>query len=976
MNLSPDPRQLKTKVTLSIMNAPESGFFSGEYTASTATKAQDNLNVINYDFEPTYTYANGNTERKYSQRLKVVSSLQNARIPEVNTVISASSCTFAFGGIAPGETDPILNRIKGPTEGYAPNFIDSPIQGTVNSSSSKASAELPKIPFTDIGNVLTTYNIWQVDTSGVNISNDAYKYIGPAIKNANTGTLRTIKDPVYGAQVEVTSIQKLTTIRRIFPTSYDAIYQNGAEIYNPDGTIQPILARGSNGGNSFHLNLSFSNMQENSSVCSINVRPTGVLNENFINAFSILFEIDKKPVIQIYDPQTKQDIIQTDIIAPVLDKNNMTSYDVFVHFVGPNMMIGFSPDITKWNTVINFSGREVFFPPETVIYMIVKNCNLKFRYSALIFNNYNEYQVDTKKNYITAEFRYSQKKIVNLANFLNNAVKPSFEKASYRINASPRNTGFNESTNPKDKNISYFADLRLPEKINGQPYPQFEPIKFFTKPQGDSADPDKQTVLFKLVYNTTIEGPAFMQIEVPHAGVLASNPDANGVSNFSSGDGSSSDYKFVNPVTNLLLFDVGDITSWVENWSVDCNSSSSTNLSMIEKSASITLKNIDSSEGQKFINAIENNLIVVTIDAGYTQGNLETYFQGFITNTTYSRKGNDSTFTLTCSDIGTFVLNNLYFDKNMMIAGMRHDLAIDSIMACTGFWSYYLRNNADLLNNSSISGIDLRLNSNSVNNQDLIKLNPLDKIYDKLKKLLQLLNNPYSLPTFRWAEKSGFKLECRNNYVDSDLKFTGLNSAGTAYVFNSNSSDAANFMENFKSDVHGLLQGQYTIRTNVQGLASGVRVFGSSMTGFLADERYSPASVSINNLTLQTQVDLLKYLSNAPLDAAQAPYIGFKKYLMWSFQRNEIPDQQVLKRITDSVELVSRTPISEISFNCYVSKPLNFHGKFSINVFQGKTVNATDQYIYKTISYNYDKDNNLITADVIGTNMPISLGGV
>ena len=269
MNLSPDPRQLKTKVTLSIMNAPESGFFSGEYTASTASKSQDNLNVLNYDFEPSYTYANGVTEPKYSQRLKVISSLQNARMPEVNTAISASSCTFAFGSIAPGEVDPVLNRLKGPTTGYSPNFLDSPTQGTINSSSVRASAEMPKIPFTDVGNVLTTYNIWQITKTDTLVSNDAYKYIGPANKDSNTGTLRTVKDPSYGAQVEITSIQKLTLVERIFTTDLDAIYQDGAEIYNPDGTKQPILARGRNGGNSFQLNLSFSNMQENSSAFSI-----------------------------------------------------------------------------------------------------------------------------------------------------------------------------------------------------------------------------------------------------------------------------------------------------------------------------------------------------------------------------------------------------------------------------------------------------------------------------------------------------------------------------------------------------------------------------------------------------------------------------------------------------------------------------------------------------------------------------------
>ena len=942
------------------MNAPESGFFSGEYTASTATKSQDNLNVLNYDFEPTYTNSAGNTEKKYSTRLKVISSLQNARIPEVNTAISASSCTFAFGSISPGEVDPVLNRIKGPAEGYSPVFKDSPIQGSVQSqpdSLSDISQHVPKIPFTDSGSVLTTYNIWQT----VGGSNDAFKYIGPSLSGVNTGTLRTVKDPVQGAQIEVTSEKTTTNIKRIFPTAYDAVYQNGAVVYNPDGTTEPILATGANGNNGFHINFSASNMQQNTSAIKIAVKPQ-TPNSNFINDFFIEFKIDSKPVLKILDPYTNQYIVQTDLIAPVLDKTNMGSYDVYIHFAGPTLLVGFSPDITRWNTIINFSGREVFCPPETDVFITLSNTNLKFRYSALIFNNFNNDQPkNATKNYVVAEFKYSKKKIPKIEEFLV-VVKKSFEDASYRINGSPQNTGYN-STNPLDKNISYFADLRL----NGD---QFGTITQYSNPP-ESADTDKQTLYFKLYYNCSIEGPAFMQVEIPHPGVLA----ANGVADLNGGNSDSTDYKFVNPQLNQLFYDIGDITSWVQNWSVTCSTNAS-NLSVIEKSATIILKNIDSSEGQKFINAIENNLIVVSIDAGYVQGNLYPYFQGFITSTSYSRSGNDSTFTLSCTDIATFVLNNIYFDKNMMIAGMRHDLAIDSIMACSGFWSYYSRNNADLYNGSSIYGIDLRLNSSSVNNQDLIKLNPLDKIYDKLKKLLERLNNPYSLPTFRWAERYGFKLECRNNFVDNDLKFTGLNAAGTAYVFNSNASNTTDYISRFQSDIHGLLDGAYTIKTDVKGLAAGVRVFGVAMTGFLADERYSPRSVAVSNLPTQTQLDLLAYLSNAPFVPSQAPFVGFKKYLMWSLQKNEIPDEQVLKRVTDSLELVSKTPISSISFKCYVAKPLSFHGKFMINVFQGSTVNATDQYVYTSVDYNYDKENNLITADVRGTNMPIDLGGL
>jgi hypothetical protein len=160
-------------------------------------------------------------------------------------------------------------------------------------------------------------------------------------------------------------------------------------------------------------------------------------------------------------------------------------------------------------------------------------------------------------------------------------------------------------------------------------------------------------------------------------------------------------------------------------------------------------------------------------------------------------------------------------------------------------------------------------------------------------QLYERLNNPYSLPTFRWAERYGFILECRNNYIDNDLKFTGLNAAGTGYSFQSNDLNPNGYLDRFQKDLHGLLVDDYTIRTDVKNLSSGVRVFGVAMTGFLADERYSPGSVSVANLPLESKVDLLKYLAQAPENTQQAPYVGFKKYLMWSTQRNEIPDQQV-----------------------------------------------------------------------------------
>lgn len=947
MNLSPDPRQLKSKVTLSIMNAPESGFFSGDYTANSTTKGLDNLSVLNYDFNSVYEYEDNTFEPKYSSRLQVVSSLQNARIPEVNTAVSASSCTFAFGGIAPLEVDPILDRLRGPD--YKVTFLDNPIQGTVstpNENYTDLSLHVPRIPFNKVGNVLTTYNIWNLAAAPAPSS--AYKYIGPISQDANTGTLRTVKDPTYGSQVEVTSYNTETSIYRIFPTSFDAVYQDGAILFNPDGTKESIGARGVNGGNSFHINLSATNLQTEKSSIRITVQPPSPNSTDYINVFRIELQLDKKPVVKIFNPDTNDFITQSDLSGPVFDKNNCSSFDIYVHFVGPNLMIGFTPDITRWNTIIGFSGREVFCPANTYVFMGISNVNVKFRYSALIFNNFNNNQpVGSRKNYMVGEFRYSKAKIKSPEALLT-STKKSFEAASYRKNDNPQSNGFNV-LNPKDKNISYFPDLRL----SG---PQFvSPIPWkYAKYQG--ADLDKKTLYFKMIYNTTIEGPALMQVEMPHPSVLGKENAAN----VSTVDGS--DYKFVNPKGNQLFYDVGDVTWWVESWTVNCDARLS-NLSRIGKTATIVLKNLDSEDGQPYINAIENNLLCVAIDAGYIQGFLYPFFQGFITNVTYSRRGNDSTFTLTCQDIASYVFDNIYFDKNMMIAGMRHDTALDSIMACSGFFSYYIPDY------SGIDGIDLRLNSSSVNNQDLIKLNPLDKIYDKFGQLLERLVTPDALPTFRWAERTGFILESRNNNIDKDLKFTGLE--GNGYIFNSNDQDYTNFMKKFNNDMHGLLTSDYKISTDMNTLSAGLRVFGSSITGFLADERYFPDAVSVDNINIADKIKLLDYLSNAPKNPAQAPYVGFKKFLINSFQRNQIPDQTVLRNITNQYQKIARTPISRISFDCYVTKPLSFHGKFQIAVLSGNSTNSTDQYIYERLSYSYNKQQNYISASVEGINIPI-----
>ena len=961
MNLIPDPRQLVSSVKLSVMNAPDSGFFTGDYTATTQTKSLDNLNVLNYDFESSIPLPDGTSEPKYSNRLQILSSLQNSRIAEVNTAVSASSCTFAYGGIVPEQTHPNFNKLKGPT--YTVNFVDNPSTSAINRAASitpNSNLHIPKIPFTGSGNVLTTYNIWNVVDSR---STDAIKFIGPKNTGNATGTLKTINDPNGGASVEISSIDKVTTVERIFATSFDAVYQDGAEVHNPDGTREAIKARGTFGGNGFHLNFSASNMETDTSLVSVFIEPN-TRDDRYINRFAIDFKLNKRPVIKIFNPTQGIYQVQSDIIAPVFDKNTMNSYDIFVHFVGPCVMFGFSPDISRWNTIVP-STNEVFCPADTKIFIQTSNVNLRFRYSAIIFNNFNNNQTSNKKNHIIAQFVCPEKLATNAG--LMPLIYNHFEKASYRINASPgstgfSSTGFNEDTNTLDKNISYFADLRL----SGN---QFTYNFLYTTQRNNRETKSKRfNFVFKLIYNTTIEGPAYMQVELPHPGVLGKELG------FTLTGLQKDGYKFKNPSTDDLFVSVADVTEFLESWTVNCSHDGS-NMSILKKSATIILKNVDTTaKGLKVINAIENNLICVTLDAGYLNGVLYPYFQGFVTSASYSRTGSNSTFTLQCVDILSYTLENVYFEKSMMIAGMRHDFAIDSIMAASGFWSYYFREN------TKITGMDLRLNTQSVNNQDLIKLTPVDKILDKLTLIIERLNVPGALPTFRWAENFGFVLagRYREEAVDNDLKFTGITAASNGIGGVIDVPENAGVLQNAPlSDPgwHGLLTNSYTINTDMRTLAAGVKAFASSITGFLADERINdtfypadPRDYS-GGFTLLDKLSIKKDFIN-PENPFSKPYIGFRKYIVSSLQRNSIPDQKALENITDQIEKIISTPVSKISFNCYVTKPLKFHGTFVIGVFQGKTYDYTDKYIYDSISYRLDKKNNVITADVEGINIP------
>ena len=165
----------------------------------------------------------------------------------------------------------------------------------------------------------------------------------------------------------------------------------------------------------------------------------------------------------------------------------------------------------------------------------------------------------------------------------------------------------------------------------------------------------------------------------------------------------------------------------------------------------------------------------------------------------------------------------------------------------------------------------------------------------------------------------------------------------------------------FVPDWHGLLTNQFSTTTDMKTLSAGVKTFGSAITGFLAAEAYSPFDTYIDGLISQIP-DAIN---------GRTHYIGFRKYLIASLQKFAVPDYEVLQWLHTNYIKLAKQPISTINFECYVTRPLNFHGRFKIAILNNNNSDYTDWYIYDNLTYYYNKGDNLITADISGANIPI-----
>jgi hypothetical protein len=380
-------------------------------------------------------------------------------------------------------------------------------------------------------------------------------------------------------------------------------------------------------------------------------------------------------------------------------------------------------------------------------------------------------------------------------------------------------------------------------------------------------------------------------------------------------------------------------------------------MSHISKTASVNLINIDHNPlGQNIVDLLENNLLVIRLSAGYGEEN-HVYFEGFCKGIKVTKSGSESLFTLDCEDVATFALKNIYFDDVYLLTGMSIFKSFDFLVASSGFADYYQRNTGNKRYN--FYG-NLKLDPNTTQRQDLIVCQITDNILDKMNTIVSLMINSYAQPTFRWDEVSQkLVFDSRNNYLDSDFKFIGTKEEqGVEYIEQKLSNKNI-------PDWHGLLNGGYIVNIENDKLSAGVKTFGLTLEGYKNIK--STQSEIDKRISLAARTRLNNSLVTNTLNSG---YVGFRKYIVDSFDAKTVPTLQLMRNRYQQFKYISKTPIHNIEFSCYVTKPLRAHGTFMINIFVDDNTMQTDPYIYQQVSYTFNKENNYITASVVGYNEP------
>lgn len=956
------PRFLKGTCKLGIVYAPDGGALGG-YQARTRIQPDPNKML------PENFYIDQD-ENEISPRLTGVTQAGGGLLPTVNSDIGAPLCTFNLFGITPGKVSRWFDLIKGPElplDITLPEFSGQANAGGVATGTSRPvdysdsrflpATSKPFIPPTsNIGGVsgapiLTTYNIWQILNLSADETKNAVYYEDRGATVGVTGK-RLIQQAQGGImQVSVHAVNNYAVVERVYPISHDMAYQEGAKLYFPfvsQGISIPpqaIEARGGeNCGFQLHITPAELGRSTNPNLQNSESNIVIVWGDNLdgsaegantssktINYFSLQLSASE-PKLSYYDPVSGQYITR---VLSTSDQGRLryqNTTHVYVHFVGPQMLIGFSEDVSTWSCLSGFEKgqdyKTLYIPrisDQAKIRMLATNIHYTFTYGPMTFNSFNPEQIHS-----ISQSSYSRTQSHCNVKFAAPQSKPE------SVNETSINKQFQEH-----RCISR-------EKIGSSDFDAstYEPMYYGDWRRQDGGDMSYKelssnyvkttdiAVTGRVTWNTTIEGPMFVHIRNISAKEATTPP----------------------PLVYPLSW--GDLSSHLEYFDVSVNFEND-NRSLLVSTATVKLANLASNPVKDEVLArLRENILVVTLTAGYdVQG---TYFQGIVDDVEEIYDASGSTTTLKCIDILNGILSDTPVRATMQFRTMRYGKIIYDMIQMSGLANWFRPSISDAL----VSALNVRLGnqpSGSTLANHILMADPTMDILSLLKEALALvIDTKSTLPVLWWEPSEGYlRLDGRSDLDIETLYFAGDDSSGITLSPN-----------NFTTREHGLLVDGYSMSTSVKQLHAGLRLFGKSFTGktLLYERDFTGA----NDAT-----GLNAILQDVSKVAAGIGWVGWKKILVYRKQRDQLADQLAINLYGRSLENYLRTPYQSIGFKVYVTRPLIHAGRFRISTFNGLGVpDELGLFYYQQVNYTYNKEENIMTASITGEKFPSLIADV
>jgi hypothetical protein len=1003
------PQQLNIECTIGALKLTKQGSLSS-LVARYRMPENNQASTFSANYEAR---ANSN----YSKNFRTISKSSGGILPRLNLSIGAPAATFIEQSITTDKAHGVYNLLKAATKSnFGTQDSYTCISDTTNPESGTGQAPpsgVSSSSYFDQGNSgyiplkknevsgeeaeRLTWNIWKQL-----VNNELAKKSIPALGVTNYESLGVPHvETAVGPQIPgitVNAANSIAILERIFPLSDDLAYKAPNIYFARPGGGTPIKKTvAAKGGINCGFWLRFKNLTDfafyksNNSVNKSSIR---IAFGNFkkqpsdkISQFAIIIS-ENSTVLRYLNPVTQNfESINLNNKAFI----NSGILDIFIHFAGPNMFVGFDKEISNWNIFEpqTFGTDETkFYEPyideQSKIQVLVENFNCTYTYSPICFDAF-----DPDAIFTSSASGYSNpdgNSAMNIRFDVNSddllAINSCSEselnnKLIRKKNPFPQQTESESILNKPKEGPTYYSDWRRVNRGTNNQLKSFdeykdEPeLKYFEIDKTESTAKDKDPRTYfkgRIRYETTIEGPLFFYARNFKDEQILDTP---------------------NKMVNQIWGKYADISKYFESASIT-ESFKNKNLSYKESTATINLVNMTNDNiGRQILNALQENILVVTLKCGYDDENKNIFFQGIITRIQVDRASDNFKTTLFCQDLGDYLLDNIRFPTmSLFPLGFRtYKGLMEDIFELGGLFEYYKPRQRiegaafDVLHDYYLTRYQGDpIYQLSLNNK-LPQVNVENKIKQVVLEILQHLiftsdKSGYFnafLPVFRWdPELEQFSFGLRGDTEVEELWLAGESS---------DEQKLANDPDRLSDDpnanlIHGIVRGGaegWTETTELDNLHSEIWMVARRFDGEMITEQSNPSFIN-RAISEESFVKLDNLVTDGEnLEQEYIGYVGFNKifYAKETTENSLVRTKQLARKLFETYEHASRFTYQELKLNVYVTKPLLTHGRFEVKSFRDSGfIDFSGEYNYNSVTYGISANENIIKADITASYFP------